>query len=336
VARRFPLGSGLLGQGFLAVAVVAGLLGACEPGAGVASGTGGTGVGGTGVGGAPAGSGGTTGDGSGGALSSGGAVASGGAVGSGGFATGGAPGSGGVGTGGSPGSGGTSVVGSGGAAASGGAGSGGGDAWLSMSETARILPLGDSITAEGSCWRHDLWLKLEDGGITNVDFVGSLTAGDCGGGYDSDHEGHGGVLVTNVTPSEMNSWFSAADADVVLMHFGTNDVWNNVPTQDILDAYTGIVAALRAVNAEVIVLVAQIIPMAEDQCAPCQTSIPALNAALPAWAAEQAQDSSPIFVVDQFTGFDTEADTTDGVHPYTASGADKMASRWFDAIVALY
>ncbi len=134
----------------------------------------------------------------------------------------------------------------------------------------------------------------------------------------------------------MQSWFEAADADVVLLHFATNDVWNGVPAETILAAHLDIVTALRAVNPKVIVLDAQIIPMSETQCAPCQTSIPVLNAAMPAWASTNSTGTSPIFVVDQYTGFDAEADTTDGVHPYVASGADKMASRWFDALVELY
>jgi hypothetical protein len=266
------------------------------------------------------------GGGSGGVASSGGASSSGGLP-----AVGGA-------AGGSSGAGGTGGSSGGGTAAGGSTGSGGapGDAWLSTSETVRILPLGDSITAEGSCWRHDLWAKLVDAGYENVDFVGGQTADDCGGGYDADHEGHGGVLVTEVTVSEMASWFAAADADVVLLHFATNDVWNGVSTEAILAAHLQVLEQLRAVNPDVILLEAQIIPMSSTECAPCVTTIPALNAAMPAWASENSTATSPIFVVDQYTDFDSAVDTTDGVHPYTTTGADKMASRWFDALVDLY
>jgi len=275
---------------------------------------------------ASGGSGGTTA--SGGSSASGGVTGSGGTVGAGGTATGGSTSAGGApATGGLDGSGGST----GGAAASGGS-----SGWLSMAETVRIMPLGDSITAEGSCWRHDLWNKLEDAGITNIDFVGTLTASDCGGNYDSDNEGHGGLLVTEVTDVYWEMWFEATNPDVVLLHFATNDVWNSIPTETILAAHQNLVTKLRAVNPNVIVLEAQILPMSASQCAPCQTSIPELNAAMPAWAAEHSTDISPIFVVDQYTGFDPAVDTTDGVHPYPASGADKMASRWFDALVDLY
>jgi hypothetical protein len=36
--------------------------------------------------------------------------------------------------------------------------------------------------------------------------------------------------------------------------------------------------------------------------------------------------------VDQFTGFDAETETYDGLHPIE-SASDKMAQRWFDAII---
>lgn len=198
------------------------------------------------------------------------------------------------------------------------------------------MPLGDSISAEGTCWRRDLWNQLADAGFDNIDFVGTQTAGDCGGNYDSDNEGHGGVLVTQVTAMERDGWFSTAQPDVVLMHFGTNDVWNNVAAESILDAYGSLVESARAENPQVIVLLAQLIPMAASACSACQQSIPTLNGLMPAWAEENSLPASPIFVVDQFTGFDADSDTTDGVHPYTDSGAEKMASKWFAAISALY
>jgi cellulase/cellobiase CelA1 len=43
---------------------------------------------------------------------------------------------------------------------------------------------------------------------------------------------------------------------------------------------------------------------------------------------------SPITVVDQWTGFSTSADTTDGVHPNGTSGIQKMSDRWYPALAA--
>jgi lysophospholipase L1-like esterase len=57
----------------------------------------------------------------------------------------------------------------------------------------------------------------------------------------------------------------------------------------------------------------------------------ALNAAIPAWAAATRTAASPVTVVDQWTGFDTAADTGDGVHP-NDSGNRKIADRWYPAL----
>lgn len=42
---------------------------------------------------------------------------------------------------------------------------------------------------------------------------------------------------------------------------------------------------------------------------------------------------SPIILVDQFTDFNVQTETYDGIHP-NALGEEKMAQRWFDAIAA--
>lgn len=56
-----------------------------------------------------------------------------------------------------------------------------------------------------------------------------------------------------------------------------------------------------------------------------------LNQAIPAWAASKNSTTSPIWVVDQYTGF-TSADLKDGIHP-SASGDIKMANKFYPALV---
>ncbi|MEE3920002.1 hypothetical protein V2I01_22240 [Micromonospora sp. BRA006-A] len=47
----------------------------------------------------------------------------------------------------------------------------------------------------------------------------------CGVPYDGDNRGHGGYLATNVANQNLlPGWLAATRPDVVLMHFGTNDV----------------------------------------------------------------------------------------------------------------
>ena len=116
------------------------------------------------------------------------------------------------------------------------------------------------------------------------------------------------------------------------MHFATNDLWNGtIPNERILEAFSLVVANYRAVNPQVILLVAQVIPNAG--CSTCGTSIPAFNAALVPWAAAEYADASPIYLVDQYTGFDPATDTGDGCHPNVV-GSQKMAEGWAEALAA--
>jgi lysophospholipase L1-like esterase len=214
------------------------------------------------------------------------------------------------------------------------------------------MPLGDSITQICE-YRQALWQKLTDNGYTSsdFDFVGTSTGNCPGNGFDADHEGHGGYLVTEVATemaSELGTWAALAP-DLVLMHFGTNDVWNGRgpgsdgapnPSMEILDAFDVVVDELRAANPDVWILVAQLIPMAPDEttcsgctlCTTCPGLIQSLNDAIPGWATAKSSAESPVLVVDQFAGFDVVADTTDLVHP-NAEGGRKMADRWYEALV---
>ncbi|MEV4466145.1 cellulose binding domain-containing protein [Micromonospora echinofusca] len=197
---------------------------------------------------------------------------------------------------------------------------------------ARVMPLGDSITGSPGCWRSVLWNRLQSTGHTDVDFVGTLGPQGCGQPYDGDNEGHGGYLVTTVANQDLlPGWLAATRPDIVLMHFGTNDVWSAVAPATILAAYGRLVAQMRASNPAMKVLVAKIIPMAPPTCPECGQRVVALNDAIDAWAAAISTPASPVVVVDQWTGFSTATDTYDGVHP-NASGDRKMADRWYPAL----
>jgi len=196
----------------------------------------------------------------------------------------------------------------------------------------RIMPLGDSITGSPGCWRALLWNQLQNNGHTEVDFVGTQSPQGCGVPHDGNHEGHGGALVTSVADqNQLVPWLAATDPDIVLMHFGTNDVWSNRPTATILAAYGRLVDQMRAQNPDTTVLVAQIIPMNPSGCGECGARVTDLNAAIPGWAASTSTARSPVVVVDQWSGFSTATDTYDGVHP-NAAGDQKMADNWYPAL----
>jgi lysophospholipase L1-like esterase len=198
----------------------------------------------------------------------------------------------------------------------------------------RIMPLGDSITGSPGCWRALLWNRLQSNGFTDIDFVGTLPPQGCGVTYDGDNEGHGGFLATNVAnQNQLPGWLSATRPDIVMMHFGTNDVWNNIAPATILAAFSTLVDQMRASNPNMKVLVAQIIPMNPSNCADCAQRVVNFNNAIPAWAASKSTAQSPIVVVDQWTGFNTSTDTGDGVHP-NDSGNQKISNRWYPALTA--
>jgi acyl-CoA thioesterase-1 len=219
------------------------------------------------------------------------------------------------------------------------------------------MPLGDSITGS-TCWRALLWQKLNDNGYTGrFKFVGSRStdAGCTPTNYDKTNEGHPGVLVTNFVNDAdeltagvqtLQSVLSPNPADVVLLHFATNDIWNNVADTTILAAYTTIVQTLRGINPNVIILVAQLIPMdpintstcSTCACSACAGRVVTFNALIPQWASTTNTATSPVIVVDQWTGFDATAgvDTVDGVHPNATSGSPKVANNWYNALVPLF
>ncbi|MFJ4276683.1 GDSL-type esterase/lipase family protein [Streptomyces massasporeus] len=198
----------------------------------------------------------------------------------------------------------------------------------------RVMPLGDSITGSPGCWRAVLWNRLVDSGHKDIDFVGTLPPQGCGQAHDGDNEGHGGELVTNVADQNLlPGRLAATRPDIVVMHFGTNDVWSGISPDRILAAYTTLVAQMRASNPDMRILVAQLIPMNPSSCAACAQRAVDFNARTPGWARATGTDRSPVTVVDQWTGFSTASDTYDGVHP-NASGDDKIAARWFPPLAA--
>jgi GDSL-like Lipase/Acylhydrolase family len=243
------------------------------------------------------------------------------------------------------------------AGSGGGSGGSGGAGGTGMTGNLRITLLGDSTTSDG-CFRSHLWQTLTNAGHTQFTFVGTRN-GDpgCTAPYDHHNEGHGGYIVTDVlkatstgrpggadssdpfvsSAQDLATWFDGHPTDVVLMNFGTNDVSNNIPAATILNAYTAILVRLRANNAKVRLLVAQIPPINWVYCvtAVCDPRIKALNSGIVTWAAQQTTAQSPVAVVDQYTNYNDATDTVDGVHA-NDSGSKKLAANWYTAILPLF
>ncbi|KAL5381711.1 hypothetical protein PMIN06_010561 [Paraphaeosphaeria minitans] len=200
--------------------------------------------------------------------------------------------------------------------------------------TLRYMPFGDSIT-EIICWRALLWEKLQSTEWASVNFVGSgKTENNCKDTkYDRDNEGHSGFLAIDIAnKNQLDGWLKTNPADVITMHLGTNDiVQQNKNVADIIAAFTKLVGTMRTHNPKMKIVVAQIIPMGIGSY---NTKIQQLNALLPTWADGLNKTESPIWVVDQYTGF-SSSDLRDGVHP-NASGDQKMMAVWYPALLQAF
>ncbi|KAH8890622.1 SGNH hydrolase, partial [Thozetella sp. PMI_491] len=193
----------------------------------------------------------------------------------------------------------------------------------------RYMPFGDSIT-EIICWRALLWEDLQSTEWKSVDWVGSgKTENNCKDTkYDRDNEGHSGFLAINIANNkQLVGWLQKNPADVITMHLGTNDiVQQSKPTDQIIAAFTTLVGVMRDSNPKMKIV---IIPMGTGSY---NSKIQDLNKAIIPWATKLNSTASPIWVVDQYTGFSGSSDLRDGVHP-NASGDKKMAAVWKPALI---
>lgn len=196
----------------------------------------------------------------------------------------------------------------------------------------RIMPIGDSLTEGQTGWntyRYFLWNMLQDSGFP-VDFVGSRE-GVLGGGapdpnFDQDHEGHWSWRTDELLDYGFEIWSAQYPTDIALIFIGLNDMREERTVGQTLANYARIIELLRLSNPRVAIFLGTIIPSDRDN-----DKVLALNAAMPSFAQAQATENSPIFVVDQYTGFSLETDTRDGIHP-DDSGERKIAGNWFNAL----
>src|SRR5579871_1299283 len=163
-----------------------------------------------------------------------------------------------------------------------------------------IMPLGDSITAAftgHASYRYWLWHQLLDGGY-NVDFVGSQY-GVIGGpplypDFDQNHEGHYAYTATQVS-IQVGSWVSTYQPQIILLHIGTNDIFQGKDNATTINTIGNIIDIIRQNDPNPTILLAQIIPL-EGKLAQVRD----FNSRIPALAKQKSTHNSRVIVVDQF------------------------------------
>jgi hypothetical protein len=189
--------------------------------------------------------------------------------------------------------------------------------------TVNILPLGDSITenAPTKSYRYYLWFTLKSNRY-DVNFVGSKKT-QVYENFDHDHEGRSGWRADEIAVG-LPSWLKTYTPDVVLLHIGHNDFFQNESVENVVFDIENIINILQSNNRNVTILLAQIIPAKGSPTLKRQE----LNALIPGIAREKTTSTSKIYPVDHWTGYDPDAFNYDNHHP-NELGNEKIADNWF-------
>jgi len=219
-----------------------------------------------------------------------------------------------------------------------------------------IMPVGDSRTNRPGLesYRYWLWEKLNEDGYKDIDFVGSnmdntqlynahlLN-------YDKDHSGNPGWTASRVLngwsnqPNQGNirEWVGDNEVDIFLINLGINDIrsyrgrigeeqmtWQEAIAQSI-DDYSELLDFLQTNNPKAVILVTYIYPAESSGGFPGINSnmVEIFNGKLGDIVNERTEES-PIILVDQYTGFDLDEYSDDGIHQ-NEKGAKFLANKWY-------
>ncbi len=197
----------------------------------------------------------------------------------------------------------------------------------------KVMPLGDSITEgfqypEGGGYRVKLWDSI----VKNdklVDFVGSAFNGPRNLG-DNNCEGHGGWRIYQVD-AQINGWMNSAAPQRVLLHIGTNDMYNDANAANAPGALSALIDKICAkLPAGGKLYVAKIVPSTDSAV---DARIINYNNQIPGIVQSKVDAGKPVYLVDMYSAISKATDFADTLHPNT-SGYDKMAAVWYNAISA--
>lgn len=212
-----------------------------------------------------------------------------------------------------------------------------------LSESIRIMPLGDSIT-EGvtevdgerillpqnkrAGYRVYLWEKLRKANYV-ADFVGSIRSGDSiKTKFDTQHEGHPGWTSHNIA-QRAYEYMNDSKPNVVLLHIGTNDYSRS--TSGIESILNEIDHYEKSTGNTVRVIIAMIIDRKRDDLI-----IPSFNHNLQKLVISRWENGDILTLINMYKDAKlTKSDYTNNTHPNN-NGYQKMANVWFEAITTPY
>ncbi len=212
----------------------------------------------------------------------------------------------------------------------------------------RIMPLGDSITqgVDGQCsYRRALSQRLNAVGDHDIEFVGprQRPAGSpvtCRA-TDTDHAGFSGRRADEFTDELISELMSAHEPDRVLIHLGSNDIFQGQSVQSTVDDIDRVITAILFERPGAVALLANVIPWnlnqrngSDNPSAGDLALGSELSSALEALAGQRIREGDAVRLVDVNSGFQPLIHSVDGIHP-NALGEELMATRFQQVLEAV-
>jgi len=204
----------------------------------------------------------------------------------------------------------------------------------------KIMPLGDSITfglqsSTGGGYRVELFRKaVADSHL--ITFVGRQATGPNtldGQPFPRNNEGYSGATIAtggNQLASRADAAFAANPPNIVLLHIGTNNLYQGLP-QGVTAQLGDLIDQVIRDAPNALIVVAQITPLGS-----ATNGVQPYNAAIPAIVQQRIDAGKHLLLVNMSAAFaaannNVSALLADGVHP-NDQGYAIMAQTWYDAI----
>lgn len=199
----------------------------------------------------------------------------------------------------------------------------------------KIMPLGDSITrgvggsgATFDGYRDDLDALLSAEEV-DFDFVGSLSDG---AGFDSDHEGHGGLRADQIL-NEIDAYLSANHPDLVILHIGTNDISSDQTPESTANEISSILDAVHSFDKNIKIILASLAPRTDGK----DNNTNSLNSLLETLVQTKASGGYRVFYAPMNEIYKCNPTwaaqylSADDIHPNDA-GYNVMAQVWLNTV----